>query len=161
MRGKTAKLLRKSVFGAISGSQEREGREWVVATLNRHRPDHGTLICLDPRQLYKALKKMLRSSREDKPSLLKEVKNAIQENAKRCYRALPAGAKTLGGRPIDIGQMGGIVRSNAYYRSHAGPAMPVAYPAFNRGETGNSGPGTGSAETGMQNGVRGMGVDTR
>jgi hypothetical protein len=88
MNQKICKLLRTVAFANNPSSVERAGRKWGIYEDKKKR----MLICLDPRQIYKTMKKSYKSSAPQEKALLRKE---IAKDAERIKKEFPRGSGTL------------------------------------------------------------------
>jgi hypothetical protein len=84
-------MLRTIVFANNSSSMERNTRKWAIYEDKKKR----MLVCLDPRQIYKTMKKAYKSAPPtEKVSFRKDIK----KDAERIKKEFPRGSGTLSTR---------------------------------------------------------------
>jgi hypothetical protein len=91
MNSKICKMLRVIAFANNPSSMERITRKWAIYEDKKKRMP----VCLDPRQIYKTMKKAYGvAPPEEKISLRKDIK----KDAKRIKKEFPRGSGTLSTR---------------------------------------------------------------
>ncbi len=99
MNSKICRMLRTIVFANNPSSMERITRKWAIYEDQKKR----MLVCLDPRQIYKTMKKAYKSAPPlEKISLRKDIK----KDAKRIKKEFPRGSGTIStGQPSLLGNI--------------------------------------------------------
>jgi hypothetical protein len=76
MRGKAAKAIRRLAFGGMSGQEERQGRGWMLAEIDKK--GHKIILCLDPRAIYLNMKGAFKRTEtgKERAEMIKSIKLA-------------------------------------------------------------------------------------
>jgi hypothetical protein len=112
MNQKLCKALRTIVFANNPSSVERAGRKWAIYEDKKKR----MLICLDPRQIYKTMKRAYVAA----PPIEKIFfRKEINKDAKRIKKDFPRGSGTLyKGQPSLLGNILSMQPAGERVREH-------------------------------------------